>query len=223
MARDYKHRATSRKRRKAVSPWLGVTVGLLVGLFVAFLVYIKMLAPKSPGEISATTTVAPPATPEEVRQGNDMQTPQPPKPRFVFYSELPEMEVIVPEEEIRASVAQPPPVVPKQPESTRQPESTSPPEGNAKQAAPVSTRPAPPAETYYLQAGSFRGADQADRFKAKLALMGFETDIQTITINNKDTYHRVRVGPYSDLRTLDKARSRLKKEGIETRTVKIKG
>ena len=83
MARDYKHRATSRKRRKAVSPWLGVTVGLLVGLFVAFLVYIKMLAPKSPGEISATTTVAPPATPEEVRQGNDMQTPQPPKPRFV--------------------------------------------------------------------------------------------------------------------------------------------
>ena len=53
--------------------------------------------------------------------------------------------------------------------------------------------------------------------------MGFETDIQTITINNKDTYHRVRVGPYSDLRTLDKARSRLKKEGIETRTVKIKG
>jgi hypothetical protein len=80
MARDYKHRATSRKRRKAVSPWLGVTVGLLVGLFVAFLVYIKMLAPKSPGEISATTTVAPQATPEETRQGNDMQTPQPPKP-----------------------------------------------------------------------------------------------------------------------------------------------
>ena len=36
MARDYKHRATSRKRRKQVSPWLGMTVGLLVGLFVAF-------------------------------------------------------------------------------------------------------------------------------------------------------------------------------------------
>jgi cell division protein FtsN len=53
--------------------------------------------------------------------------------------------------------------------------------------------------------------------------MGFETDIQTITINNKDTYHRVRVGPFSNLRTLDKARGRLKKQGIETRTVKIKG
>jgi cell division protein FtsN len=211
MARDYKHRATARKRRKPVSPWLGMTVGLLVGLFVAFLIYIKMLAPKTPGQVSTTAEVAPQPSPEEVREADGTQAPQPPKPRFVFYSELPEMEVIVPEEEIRASVTQPQPAVPKQPDSTSQ------------QAAPVSTRPAAPAETYYLQAGSFRGAEQADRFKAKLALMGFETDIQTITINNKDTYHRVRVGPYSDLRTLDKARSRLKKEGIETRTVKIKG
>jgi hypothetical protein len=54
MARDYKHRATSRKRRKQVSPWLGMTVGLLVGLFVAFLVYIKMLAPKTPGLANGT-------------------------------------------------------------------------------------------------------------------------------------------------------------------------
>ena len=113
------------------------------------------------------------------------------------------MEVIVPEEEIRQRASEPPPVVTDKPA--------------------VTSQPAASPETYYLQAGSFKGADQADRFKAKLALMGFETDIQTITINNKDTYNRVRVGPYSDLRTLDKARSRLKKEGIETRTVKIKG
>ena len=212
MARDYKHRATSRRRRKPVSPWLGVTVGLLVGLFVAFLVYIKMLAPKTPGQVNGTVEVMPQTTtPGEATGGNVTQAPGPPKPRFVFYSELPEMEVIVPEEEIRASVAQPPPVVPDKPASTRQP------------AAPVSTKPAAPSETYYLQAGSFKGAEQADRFKAKLALMGFETDIQTITIDNRDTYHRVRVGPYSDLRTLDKARTRLKKAGIETRTVKIKG
>ena len=151
-------------------------------------------------------------TPGESAGSNVTQPPEPPKPRFVFYSELPEMEVIVPEEEIRASVTQPPPVVPDKPASEKQP------------AAPASTKkPAAPAETYYLQAGSFKGASQADQFKARLALMGFETDIQTITINNKDTYHRVRVGPFNDLRTLDKARGRLKKAGIETRTVKIKG
>jgi hypothetical protein len=184
MARDYKHRATGRKRRKPVSPWLGVTVGLLVGLFVAFLIYIKMLAPKTPrlagditGGMPETTAAGESGTGTGTDNGN-----QPPKPRFVFYSELPEMEVIVPEEEIRAGATRPPPVVPDRQASTKH-----------------------------------------DRFKAKLALMGFETDIQTITINNKDTYHRVRVGPFSNLRTLDKARGRLKKQGIETRTVKIKG
>lgn len=212
MARDYKHRATTRRRRKAVSPWLAVAVGLLIGLFVAFLVYIKMLAPKTPGQVNGTLEVMPQTTMQgETGEGNDTPPPEPPKPRFVFYSELPEMEVIVPEEEIRRSVAQPPPVVSDTPATASQP------------AAPVSPKPAAPSETYYLQAGSFKGADQADRFKARLALMGFETDIQTITINNRDTYHRVRVGPYSDLATLDKARSRLKKAGIETRTVKIKG
>jgi cell division protein FtsN len=212
MARDYKHRATSKRRRKAVSPWLAVTVGLLIGLFVAFLVYIKMLAPKTPAQVNGTVEVMPQTTvPGDTGEGNGTQPPEPPKPRFVFYSELPEMEVIVPEEEIRRSVTQPPPVVADTPATATQP------------AAPVSPKPTALSETYYLQAGSFKGADQADRFKARLALMGFETDIQTITINNRDTYHRVRVGPYSDLRTLDKARNRLKKAGIETRTVKIKG
>jgi cell division protein FtsN len=203
MARDYKHRATSRKRRKPVSPWLGMTVGLLVGLFVAFLVYIKMLAPKTPGLANGLDAGMAETAPSAGNGVADAGSKQPPKPRFVFYTELPEMEVIVPEEEIRQRASQPPPVVTDKPAVTSQP----------------AARP----ETYYLQAGSFKGADQADRFKAKLALMGFETDIQTITINNRDTYHRVRVGPFSNLGALDRARNRLKQEGIETRTVKIKG
>ncbi len=206
MARDYKHRATSRKRRKQVSPWLGMTVGLLVGLFVAFLVYIKMLAPKTPGQANgpdAGVAETVPSPGNGPTGAGSTQPPQPPKPRFVFYTELPEMEVIVPEEEIRQRASEPPPVVTDKPA--------------------VTSQPAASPETYYLQAGSFKGADQADRFKAKLALMGFETDIQTITINNRDTYHRVRVGPFSNLGALDRARNRLKQEGIETRTVKIKG
>lgn len=213
MARDYKHRASGKKRRKPVSPWLGVAVGLLVGMFVAFLIYIKMLAPKTPGLAGDTPGSLPQAaTPGDAPEAREDDTGQsPPKPRFVFYTELPEMEVIVPEEEIRARIAAPPPAAADKPAS-------------AAPAVPATpSAPPPPAETYYLQAGSFRGADQADRFKARLALMGFETDIQTITINNRDTYHRVRVGPFSDLGTVDKARQRLGKEGIETRTVKIKG
>jgi cell division protein FtsN len=171
---------------------------------VAFLVYIKMLAPKTPGLANGTDAGMAETAPSPGNDAADSKQPsQPPKPRFVFYTELPEMEVVVPEEEIRQHASQPPPAVTERPAATSQPA-----------ASP---------ETFYLQAGSFRGADQADRFKAKLALMGFETDIQTITINNRDTYHRVRVGPFSDLGALDRARNRLKQEGIETRTVKIKG
>jgi len=209
MPRDYKHTAAHRKQRKPVSPWFSLVAGLLIGLFVAVLVYIRMVAPKHPDAAHAV-----PEAPDRVTEADTQPAPAPveekavpPKPRFEFYAILPEMEVIVPDEEIEASTGAAPPRVEK--------------------PAPVtekSTRnPAPPQETYYLQAGSFRGPVQADSFKAKLAMLGFETDIQTITINGKDTFHRVRVGPFHDITTLQQARSRLGKQGIETRIVRIKG
>jgi cell division protein FtsN len=200
MPRDYKHHSARRKQRNPVAPWVGLLAGLLIGLFVAFLIYIKMLDPKTPEVAGGTAVIAetgsvPAAEPDA---GNKAA---PPKPRFEFYAILPEMEVVVPEEEIQASVAKPAPVAEK---STRK-------------------QPAALKEIYYLQAGSFSGAVQADRFKAKLAMMGFETDVQTITINGKDTRHRVRVGPFHNLTTLQQARSKLGKQGIDTYTVKIKG
>jgi len=201
MPRDYKHHSTRRKKRNPVSPWFGLVAGLLIGLFIAFLVYIKMLAPKNPGVVVDTPA------PVESRTDKAAEKPAPatdnaapPKPRFEFYAILPEMEVIVPEEEIQASTTRPAPVTEK----------------SAKK------KPAALKEVYYLQAGSFSGAAPADRFKAKLAIMGFETDVQTITINGKDTRHRVRVGPFTSLATLQQARSKLGKQGIDTYTVKIK-
>ena len=203
MPRDYKHHSARRKKRNPVSPWIGLLTGLLIGLFIAFLIYIKMLAPKNPelaGDISDTVGTRAARETEATAQPTDDKA-APPKPRFEFYAILPEMEVIVPEEEIQASTARPAPVAEKS----------------------ASRKPAALKEIYYLQAGSFSGAAQADRFKAKLALMGFETDIQTITINGKDTRHRVRVGPFRSLATLQQARSKLGKQGIDTYTVKIKG
>jgi len=79
------------------------------------------------------------------------------------------------------------------------------------------------AGTYYLQVGSFKNGAQAERFKAELALQGMQTSIQTVTINNKDTYHRVRVGPFHDLNALDKTRQTLKKKGIDSTPIKVTG
>jgi len=77
--------------------------------------------------------------------------------------------------------------------------------------------------TYILQAGSFRSYAEADNLKAQLALLGVESKIDTVTVNNSDTWHRVRVGPYQDLRELNKIRTRLLNNNINAILLKING
>jgi cell division protein FtsN len=197
MPRDYKHQSQRRRSDKSsgLSPWLGVIAGLMVGLFVAFLVYIKMqAAPVQQVFVKETLNTPQAPVADEVRDtGKDTkdETPAPPKPRFDFYTLLPEMEVVVQEQEI-----------------------TGKPEQGVKQVEQPGT--------YYLQVGSFRNGEQADRFKAELALLGLETSIQKVTIDNKNTWHRVRVGPYDDLDNLNRARRLLSQRDIESTLVKIR-
>lgn len=75
--------------------------------------------------------------------------------------------------------------------------------------------------TYILQVGSFKRYADADAFKAQLALKGFESTIQTVTIDNTITRHRVRIGPIKE-RKLSQARARLRKNDLEFMLLKIK-
>lgn len=196
MPRDYKHRTHNHRNKPALSPWVGVISGLLIGLFVAFLVYIKMQATPVQQVFIKETLPPPQQVPADAAGGgrkDDAQAiPSPPKPVFDFYTLLPEMEVVVPEQEI-----------------TGKPE-----QGVAQVEQPG---------TYLLQVGSFRSSEQADRFKAEMALMGLETSVQKVTIDNKTTWHRVRVGPFSKLDELNKTRRLLKQRGVESTLVKITG
>jgi len=226
MPRDYKHRARRKKKRAKLSPWAGVFGGLLIGLFVAFLVYIKMQAKPDP-HVYLQESIQPPAeaAPQEdrdVHKDPAEAPPSPPKPRFDFYTLLPEMEVVIPEEEISEGLQQTtPPGQKAAPVAEAKP---AVPTKLPRQPAPVAAKPAKPAAgTYYLQVGSFRNGTQAERFKAELALQGMQTSIQTVTINNKDTYHRVRIGPFHDLGALDKTRQALKKKGIDSTPIKVRG
>ena len=203
MPKDYKNRARGKKKRKQVSPWFGLVAGLSIGLFVAFLVFIQMQAPRLPRSFIEETGSQPAET---VRQDTravlkDTQDviPPPPKPIFNFYETLPEMEVVIPEIEV---------VIPEQAIK-----------GEAESGVKQVQQPG----NYALQVGSFRGAEQADRFKAELVLQGFETSIQTVTINGTDTYHRVRIGPFNNLDALNKARHLLNRQGIENKLIKITG
>lgn len=71
-------------------------------------------------------------------------------------------------------------------------------------------------EAFYLQAGAFPNAPDADNLKARLALLGVEASVQTATIPDKGVWHRVRVGPYTNVEELNRARETLKQNGIET-------
>jgi len=77
------------------------------------------------------------------------------------------------------------------------------------------------AYTYYLQVGAFQTSDEADNMKAKLALQGFEAVVQTATIPDKGVWHRVRVGPLSNLDEINKAKNDLAANGFKTDLIKV--
>ena len=77
-------------------------------------------------------------------------------------------------------------------------------------------------ETFFLQAGAFQGAPDADNLKARLALLGVEATIQTTTLPDKGVWHRVRVGPYTSVEELNRTRDTLKQNGVETALIKVR-
>jgi len=77
-------------------------------------------------------------------------------------------------------------------------------------------------EVYYLQAGAFQSENDADNLKAKLALLGIEAVIQTANLPDKGLWHRVRVGPYSNVDEADKVRATLAQNKVNASLIKVK-
>lgn len=77
-------------------------------------------------------------------------------------------------------------------------------------------------ENYFLQVGAFQTEQEADNMKAKLALQGMEAIVQTATIPDKGVWHRVRVGPFTELEQINKARSELAKNGFNGDLIKVR-
>jgi cell division protein FtsN len=185
MAKDYKNTPRNKKEATRTTPgWVWMLAGLSIGLFVALLVYLKDNPLKSAKENkpapviekSRFATAEQKAALSEKEKNSEAQ-----KPRFDFYNLLPEMEVLIPDQEIAAER-----------------------EKNDSGEQVV----------YDLQVGSFRQFEDADRLRAKLALAGYESHIQRITIsgnyNNDQTWHRVRVGPFTSAREMGKVRNKLR-------------
>ena len=122
-----------------------------------------------------------------------------PKPRFEFYETLPKMEVVIPVEEPLTLVRPMPTPAKEEP------------------VGPVSTGPT---DAYYLQAGSFRDKELADKLKTKLAGLGFKSEIHEVRINKTDVYYRVHVGPFANFESIENSKQKLGELRIEARIVK---
>jgi len=204
MPRDYKSRANpGRGKSKARVPgWVWFIAGLLVGLFFSGLAWLKLLP--------APEMVVTPAIQKSEAQRRPLQEqskPSPPKPRFDFYTILPEMEVVVPEPE----------EVPQRVVSSR-PAGKGP---NSSKAKSSSRQAVGSSERYMLQMGAFRRYSDADRLKASLALVGIRAEIQKVRISSGETFHRVRSGPYSRDK-VNRLRGKLKQNQISSLVIKLK-
>lgn len=77
-------------------------------------------------------------------------------------------------------------------------------------------------EAFFLQAGAFQNAPDADNLKARLALLGVEASIETSAVPDKGIWHRVRIGPYTSVEELNRTRDTLKQNGVETTLIKLR-
>ncbi len=192
MTRDYKHSRANPD--KSTPGWVWLLVGFALGLLVAFMVYLN--GQRALQELTGDLMRIPMVT-EERAQEQTSPAPEEPEPRrrFDFYTLLPELEVVIPDEE----------------------------EERAAKQTPRPARPTPQTAGggYILQAGSFRKLNEADSMKAKLAILGVEANIQTVKVN-RDTWHRVRIGPYNDLAQLQRIRDRLSRNSVDTLLMKGK-
>ena len=75
-------------------------------------------------------------------------------------------------------------------------------------------------ETFYVQAGAFQSAADADNLKARLALLGVEAAVQSGLTMDRGQLHRVRVGPFTRVEDVNRVRDTLKQNGIETTLIK---
>lgn len=209
-------RGASRQQAPAKQPipgWVWMAVGLTVGAFVVFLMKLE------PGGADIKRTTAEQQKQEKIAEAS--KTPpspqQPVKPKYDFYTLLPESEVIVPTE----AVPEKTPPVPAQPVTPVTPTEAAKIDTARAQAALSGQTPPPappvlkPAATtqYFLQAGSFRKQADADKVRAQIILLGQAVKVESGTVK-EETWYRVLVGPFSNREQLTGAQKQLAGAGF---------
>jgi cell division protein FtsN len=178
-------------RKESTPGWVWMLFGLSMGLMVAIVAYLR--APGSlPAERAASAAAQPANEPPATPRAtrSSSEQPAPTENRFEFYEILPQFEVVVPEDDAPRATAAARPRAPETPGS------------------------------FLLQAGSFSAPADADRLKANLALLGFESHVQRVRIED-DVFNRVRIGPIGDIDAAKRTQRQLRDAGIDTLLMQV--
>ena len=195
-------------RKGGNSLWTGMLVGIVAGVGMAAGVAWYLMKSPKPFLNKEQPVVAKPQ-PEPTKQAaavtagvateKSTATPGDGKPRFEFYK-------VLTDKQGAAAVA------PSRPADKPKPADKSLPAKHQQ----AESKPAAANESQILQAGSFSNVNDAEKLKAKLALLGVEANIQTATIPDKGVWYRVRLGPYKNADEMNNARGFLKQNGVES-------
>lgn len=111
--------------------------------------------------------------------------------RFAFYELLPSYEVVIPRESLKT-----------------EPRSAGPAADGSK-------------ERFLIQVGSFKDRKEAEQQKANLALLGIESRVEQVTIDNRQTWYRVRVGPEKNPERVQTVLTRLEENDIKALVMRV--
>jgi cell division protein FtsN len=73
---------------------------------------------------------------------------------------------------------------------------------------------------YVLQAGSYRNEADADRVRQQLSMQGIDAKVQRVAVDT-DVWHRVRIGPITNLDQLNKVRKQLQAADVDALVIRV--
>ncbi|QLF93197.1 SPOR domain-containing protein [Pseudomonas sp. ABC1] len=191
-------------QKKPVPGWVWLLCGLLIGGFVMFLMNLDPAGDevKRPREEARKTEAPKPSTSRSEPQA---------KPKYDFYTLLPESEVILPPEAEKPVEPATKPVTPA--------EAAKIDAARAEAALKGEVPPPPPpviakatTTQLFLQAGSFRKQGDAEQVRAEILMHGHNVRVESGTVRG-ETWYRVLVGPFSSREQMSKAQQSLAKDG----------
>jgi len=147
---------------------------------------------------------------------------------FDFYQLLPDIESIVGENETDKVKSAPPTKAASKPSQNNSAQSPDKPKLDRKPlpalVPPNGGMASQHSESleYYLQVGAYKQFQAADRMKANLAMLGLKASIQRVDIGTVGRVHRVRLGPYANIRDMRRIQTKLKSGNIPSIMVRSK-